>query len=358
MKLSNGGQKRNSDFPYVSYTRTLATIMKKGFYILICAINILLVIDFIVLGLLRDSIGFINSFSIIWNKPDFFITNDKYFTVLEVETLTKLILLSIVIFLIIFERYNIFSRIILKLIILIYGISFVYQFIFCDTVSFQFSSFIKFLIIIISILFLHNYFDSKNDSFKKFHFLSKRITVYLMITFLVPFLIFLPIQIIGDYKIDKDKINRPTQIVVDSLIGVRNKLDQKILIDQKPLLNYKSLFFSDIDKLNISLFDKLFMYFQINSDRPYSWDCNKISNTVCCLLDYSRQSWDIIDTLSKVEGTPFLYSISKPLLNYHNNIAYIRTFSIFLPEATGRYSTSKTFILEKRFNKWYIKIII
>lgn len=324
---------------------------QKLFIISVSVFNIVLLFDYMILGILKRYIPVLRTLFVFWFQLDFLNPSFNDFTFFYIDLVVKLVLLLQLLYFIIRGKDNLYNQILIKCLLFVYGLSFIYQYIFWDFISFQVSVLIKYILISVSILLFHNYFRKLNIRSQFYWFLTKKASLILIFVFSMPFFIFETLHVIEAKRITNQLIINPIQALVNSQLS--KDFSNEILLNQKSLFISRTVLCNNLKNIKLSLFDKLYMYSQINIDKIQFWDSIHISNTIC--IPYDDIDILQINSLSKTYKTPYVYCYSKPIFNFNNDLAYIFVFRIFIPELTGRYFGSETVFLEKKNNIWKIK---
>ncbi len=311
----------------------------------IAMLNLLLIVDYLILGILKCHIPLLQSFSNYWFQLEFWDSGYHDFTYFYIDIILKLTLLLQVIYFIITDKHNLYSQLLIIITLIVYGLSFIYQYIFWDFIGFHWSVFVKFVLLTLFISLCQNYFKKPFDIM-----LSKKTSLILTIVFFLPFFIFETFHIIGKERVSNDQIIESLQAIVDSRI--KQDSSDKIIVNQTPLLNSRRTLFNNFKNHECSLFDKIYMYAQINTDKVQNWN-GELTHMVT--IPYNRYSNEQMDSLSKICKTSYVVGFSKPIFNFDNSLAYVSVFSIFIPEPTGRYFKQDNLILEKTNKLWRLK---
>ncbi len=311
----------------------------------VAILNLLLIVDFVILGILKAYVPILQSFSNFWFQLEFLDSGYNDFTYFYIDIILKLSLLLQLFYFLVTDKNNLYNQILIKIILIVYGLSFIYQYVFWDFISFHLSVFVKFILFILFISLYQNYFK------KPFNlFLSKKASLILIIVFFLPFLVFEIFHIIEKERVSKDQIIKSLQVVVYSRI-IKDS-SNKIIVNQEPLLNSRRTLLNNFRNHELSLFDKIYMYSQINTDKVSNWDSD-ITDIVT--IPYNLYNNKQLDSLSRICKTSFVVWFSRPIFNFDNSLAYVSVFSIFIPEPTGRYFNQDNLILEKINNIWRLK---
>jgi len=330
--------------------------MKKSIYIVLCILNMLLVIDVYVFGILKEMIklAFPKNIFQFWFNSYYMrgYSNENIFYFFYVDIIVKLVVLILLLILIIRNKDAVFNWILLKTSLVIFGVSFIYIYIFYDLVSFQFSSFVKFIFIGITILFLHNYF--KKDLRKPVSLLySKKLCLLIIAIVLLPIFIVKLLNFSDDNRNNKKSI---VSVINYLVLSKMNATSKEIILNKDILINIRSDFYTNAGKQNIPLFDKIYMYSQFCADKVTQWNNDDFTNVrVISTNEESENVHHKLDSLNRICGSSYEYFISRPIFNHNGDIAYVSVSSIFIPEPTGRYAEYEDVFLEKKNNEWTIK---
>lgn len=322
--------------------------MKKA-TIIVFIINILFVVDIIVLGLMTHFIPMIKPISNFWFNPGFWY-NDYSIKFLYVEIILKLLLLFIFLFLVIFKSKRIYLKINFLTLLIVYGVSFIYFYAFSDIISLHKSALLKFIVFSFSIIFLNNLYEI---------ILFKKLTHVIIILCFIPFLFIESIHLLSRNSIDENQRNILIQTLINYKLENQQKNDSttKIILETEALRVKRSEIYRNYLSDKITVWDKIFMYTQIDKDNPSQLDCNKLLNVICVNeTNDSLYSNNInnLEKLRKVYKTLFDYIFSNPIMNFKKDKAFIFVKSIFIIEPTERYTDYNKYFLEKRNDEWNV----
>lgn len=321
-----------------------ATLQKYP-YILLVVLNIVLIIDFPIMVLFGQLFPKIHSFSLVLYRIDYLELGNQY-TFYTIGLVIQFILLVFTLFIIIRGKYNSYIQILLKSILILYGISFIYQYLFWNIIGFSLSILFKYIILSISIILLHNYFKQFDTKHQHYWFFSKKVTLILVIIFSLPFLLLETLHFTSNARITDENIEKTLQAIID--YRLKNDSLDEIVLQRRANLNYRNKFCEAINGIEISLPEKAYMYSQINTDKILKWDNFHLSNVSLYSDDINN-----FDSLKSVNKAHYIYYYSKPIFNYVNDFACITVFGQYIPEPS-RYSQIETYFLEKKNNLWNV----
>lgn len=321
-----------------------ATLRKYPF-ILLVVLNNVLIIDFPIMVWLGELFPNIRSLYLILYKIEYLELGNHY-TFYIIGLAIQFFLLVLLIIFIIRGTDKLYTQILMQSILILYGISFIYQYLFWNILGFSLSILFKYIILCISIILLHNYFKQLDTKHKNYCFFSKKVTLILALIFSLPFLFFETLHLTSNARITDNNIEKTLQAIID--YRLKNDSLDEIVLKRRASLNYRNKFCEAINSIEISLPEKVYMYSQINTDKILTWDNFHLSNVR--LLSDDINTFDVLKSEKKANH---IYYYSKPIFNYVNDLAYITVFGLFIPEPS-RYSQIETYFLEKKNNLWKV----
>ena len=328
----------------------MKTSIKKILYTLLVIFNILLIVDIIIISLLGQFFPAIESFKTVYFNIGFQHPFDKDLVLLNVDMLLKFILLIQMLYIVIRGKNNLYVQILTKISLIFFGISLLYFYLIWDVLSLNLPRIFNYFVFGITVLLEQNYFKELDNKRQYHRFFSKQTTIYLIIAFSFPVIIFETIHFISSKRTSKLNIENTIQAVIDYRIKA-DSLNVIYLGSESKVL-YRSSFCAKIKEINIPFLDKIYMYSQINSDKPKGWDKYDLSKVRLYLSD--SDDFFKIQNECKVR---YIYYYSKPVFNISNNLAYISVYGEFVPEPS-RYSQIEIFFVEKKNDLWKVKKVL